>query len=294
MKYVNDLETGKNIIISMYPELKDSIFSSDNSGWTNYAIKVDDKYLFRFPKNDDAYNAINKEYKVLEILNKKLPSNIKVPNYIFSNLNSDYPFVGYELIQGKFLTNNLFKSLSDKEKENVLNNMAIFLNILHSIDYRLLNLEPIDAIKWYKNLYKKIEKICFKYFDEELKQNTIKLFTTFFEDKTMYSFKPTLIHGDLSEDHILVTKDGVGIIDFGDLMAFDPAYDLIWAYILDKDFYKQIIHKYNANNDDNFEHKIRDFHIIRPPYDGIIYADEINNQQLLKEEINNLKNSFRK
>ena len=294
MKYVNDLETGKNIIISMYPELKDSIFSSDNSGWTNYAIKVDDKYLFRFPKNDDAYNAINKEYKVLEILNKKLPSNIKVPNYIFSNLNSDYPFVGYELIQGKFLTNDLFKSLSDKEKENVLNNMSIFLNILHSIDYRLLNLEPIDAIKWYKNLYKKIEKICFKYFDEELKQNTIKLFTTFFEDKTMYSFKPTLIHGDLSEDHILVTKDGVGIIDFGDLMAFDPAYDLIWAYILDKDFYKQIIHKYNANNDDNFEHKIRDFHIIRPPYDGIIYADEINNQQLLKEEINNLKNSFRK
>ena len=60
MKYVNNVEIGKKIIIDNYPEFKNSQFVGDNSGWTNFAIKVDNKYLFRFPKNDEAYVAINK------------------------------------------------------------------------------------------------------------------------------------------------------------------------------------------------------------------------------------------
>ena len=101
MKYVSDLETGKKEILKKYPELINSKFEVDGSGWTNFAIKVDGKYLFRFPRHDEAYNAISEEYKILEVLNKKLPSNIKVPNYIFSNLDGDFPYVGYKLIDGK-------------------------------------------------------------------------------------------------------------------------------------------------------------------------------------------------
>ena len=292
MKYVNDLEVGKNTIIEKYPELKNSDFKADNSGWTNFAIKVDNKYLFRFPRNDEAYEAISKEYRILEILNKLLPKNIKVPNYIYSNLEKDYPFVGYEIIQGKFLTKDVFNSISDAEKEKVLINMSEFLNILHSLYYKKLNLQPINPIKWYQDLFKRVKAICFKYFDEDLKNKTTKLFESFFYDNTMYEYTPTLVHGDLSSDHILITSDGVGVIDFGDLMVFDPAYDLIWAYLCGKEFYNKLFEKYKGNKDDYFEHRIRDFHIIRPPYDGIMYADEIKNQEMLNEELNRLKNNF--
>lgn len=293
MIYVNDFETGKKAIIDRYPELVNNQFKSDNSGWTNFAIKVNNKYLFRFPKNEEAYLAINKEYKILEILNKKLPSNIKVPKYIYSNLSNDYPFVGYEMIQGDFLTSDVFGSLDEIKKDNVLNNMATFLNILHSIDYKELGLEPIDSIEWYKDLYKRVQNICFKYFDENLKEKTIELFNMYFEDKTMHNYEPTLVHGDLSEDHIIITNDGVGIIDFGDLMVFDPAYDLIWAYVCDEDFYNNLFEKYNGHKDDNFKHRIRDFHIIRPPYDGIIYADEIHDDNMIKEELKKLTQNFK-
>lgn len=293
MKYVNNVEIGKKIILDNYPEFKNSQFVGDNSGWTNFAIKVDNKYLFRFPKNDEAYVAINKEYKILEILNKKLPSNIKVPNYIFSNLDCDFPYVGYELIEGSFLTKKVFNELSENEKKSVLNNMAEFLNILHSVNYNELGLIPIDSKKWYQNLYTRIQNICYKYFDDNLKPKTDKLFEDFFNDETMHNFIPTLVHGDLSQDHILITNNGVGIIDFGDLMVFDPAYDLIWAYICDVNFFYELLAKYNGNKDNYFEHRIRDFHMIRPPYDGIIYADEINDKEMLEKMLKRLENNFK-
>lgn len=292
MIYVNDFETGKKAIIDRYPELMNSQFKSDNSGWTNFAIKVDNKYLFRFPRNEEAFAAINKEYKILDVLNKKLPSNIKVPNYIYSNLSDNHPFVGYEMIQGDFLTGDVFGSLNETNKENLLNNMATFLNILHLIDYKELGLEPTNPIEWYKDLFNRVQNICFKYFDDNLKEKTIQLFNMFFEDETMHNYEPTLVHGDLSEDHIIITSDGVGIIDFGDLMVFDPAYDLIWAYICDKNFYNDLFEKYNGHKDNDFEHRIRDFHTIRPPYDGIIYADKIHDDNMINEELQKLTKNF--
>ena len=92
MIYVNDFEVGKKAIIDRYHELTNCQFKSDDSGWTNFAIKVDNKYLFRFPRNEEAFVAINKEYKILDVLNKKLPSNIKVPNYIYSNISDNHIF----------------------------------------------------------------------------------------------------------------------------------------------------------------------------------------------------------
>ena len=293
MKYVRDLETGRNAILKKYPHLINSSFEADDSGWTNYAIKVDGNYLFRFPRHDDAYKAIAKEYKILKILNQKLPCNIKVPKYIYSSLNTDYPFVGYELIEGRFLTKEVFAGLSEKEREKILNGMAEFLNILHLTDYTDISLPIVNPAKWYGDLYTKIQKVCFPYFEEELKTATNKLFENYFQDKTMHNYKPVLVHGDLSEDHILVTDDGVGIIDFGDLMVFDPAYDFIWAYLCSPDFYRELLCRYDGEKDNYFEHRIRDFHIIRPPYDGMLYADEINDRQLLKRELKHLRENFK-
>lgn len=116
----------------------------------------------------------------------------------------------------------------------------------------------------------------------------------FFSDETMHKYIPTLVHGDLSEDHIIITNTGVGIIDFGDLMVFDPAYDLIWAYVCDREFYYKLYKKYEGNKDEFFEHRIRDFHIIRPPYDGIIYADEIKDKKMLDKQVKILINNFMK
>ena len=292
--YASDLETAKRTILEKYPEFADSCFEADDSGWTNYAVKADGRYLFRFPRNDEAYRAINKEYEILKLLNDKLPGNIRVPQYVYSSLESDYPFVGYSLIEGRFLTKDVFKRLTEEEKHRTLGCMAEFLNILHSVDPSILDLEAIDLKEKYISFYNKIQTVCFPYFDNELKELTVKLFEDFFSDPFMQDYVPTLVHGDLSEDHILITQDGVGIIDFGDLMVFDPAYDFIWAYLCDINFYQELTHKYKGNKDAHFEHRIKDFHMIRPPYDGIIYADETANEKLLEKELCSLRYNLKR
>lgn len=292
--YVSNLETAKRVILERYPEFTDSSFESDSSGWTNYAVIVDGKYIFRFPRNEEAYKAIHKEYEILKILKEKLPCNIRVPEYIYSSLNTDHPYVGYRLIEGRFLTKDVFDGLTKEEKRRTLDCMAEFLNILHSVDYNVINLTVVDSKEKYRNFYNKIQRVCFPHFDNELRELTVKLFENFFGNPTMHDYVPTLIHGDLSEDHILITEEGVGIIDFGDLMVFDPAYDFIWAYLCNTDFFRDLIHKYRGNKDAYFEHRIRDFHMIRPPYDGIIYADEIADKELLERELHNLRCNLEK
>lgn len=94
MKYVNDLEIGKKVIIDKYPEFANSVFEGDNSGWDNYVVKVDNKYIFRFSRDGGAYRVIKMKFDVLSKLKLKLPKNIKVPDFIYYNLDSDYPFVG--------------------------------------------------------------------------------------------------------------------------------------------------------------------------------------------------------
>jgi len=47
------------------------------------------------------------------------------------------------------------------------------------------------------------------------------------------AFRPSLLHGDLSSDHVLfeeASKSVSAIIDFGDMMIGDPAWDLVFIY----------------------------------------------------------------
>ncbi|MFC4516445.1 MULTISPECIES: phosphotransferase [Streptomyces] len=49
------------------------------------------------------------------------------------------------------------------------------------------------------------------------------------EDPTLWSYPPTLVHADLTPNHILVSEDGTalaGLLDWSDLRVDDPAIDL--------------------------------------------------------------------
>lgn len=193
------------------------------------------------------------------------------------------------MIQGKFMTKEIYEKFSKEEKTKFINQISEFLNILHSIDINKFELDFIDPVSNYKMRYEEFKKICFKYFTDEEKQATINLFENYFSDKNMTNYKPTVIHGDLSEDHIIITNDGIGIIDFGDVRIFDPAYDFIWAYLYDEKLFDKIYKNYKINKDDFFKYRIKEFYIKRTAYYGIVYADRINDKQLLEKEMNNLR-----
>ena len=288
MKFVTDLELGKKIILDRYPEFSNHNFKADNYGWDNFVIKIDDEFIFRFPKRESSFRTIEMEDDILKELNRKLPKNIKVPEYIYKNLETDYPFVGYEMIKGQFLSKELFDSMTNEEKDIFINNMMTFINTLHSLDINTFNLDVVDGLSNYKERYSEFKDKCFNSFDDNLKDITNNLFNNYFNDEKMQLFRKTIIHGDLSTDHIIVTSDGIGIIDFGDTRVFDYTYDFQWLYLLDKEKLGKALKQYIYEIDDYFYNRIC-FYTSIIPYYGVVYALETNNQELLEKEIKSLK-----
>ncbi len=52
------------------------------------------------------------------------------------------------------------------------------------------------------------------------------------EDVSLWRFRPTVVHGDLTSEHVLVADDDVsGVLDWGEAMVADPADDLAWLLV---------------------------------------------------------------
>jgi len=293
MKFVNNLATGSKIIRDNFPEFAKSNLVGDDTGWDNYAIIVDEKYLFRFPRSQESLEQIEKETEVLSQLHSKLPKHIEVPKYLAINLDADYPFVYYKMIQGKPLTKTLYNGFSHTEKENFTQNIVEFLHILHGIDInKCKSLEKINALEKYQNLYQQVTEKCFSYLTPEEQTKTQKFFEDYLQNPSMRNYVPTVVHGDLSENHILITETGIGIIDFGDTDIFDPAIDLCWLYLLDKKMFRSIVSKYFVKENTDFIDRISQFYVPAIPYYGVIFGTISNNQDQLKDELNDLRQNL--
>ena len=63
-------------------------------------------------------------------------------------------------------------------------------------------------------------------------------------------FRPALLHGDLSPGHVLYDPRAgllTGVIDFGDVMIGDPAWDLVFIYEdYGLDFLARLLPRYTA------------------------------------------------
>lgn len=295
MKFVNDFDTGSRIIRENFPEFQNHHLVGDDSGWDNYAIRVDDKYLFRFPRRQESLEQIRKETEVLSILQSKLPSYIEVPRYLTARLDGDHPFVYYKMIQGKPLSKNLYDSFTDEDKERFICQIVEFLHILHSINIdQCKNLERVNALDKYQHLYQQVVDTCFKYLTEEEQNKTRKLFENYLRNPAMQNYVPTVIHNDLSENHIIITKTSIGIIDFGDTDIFDPAIDISWFYLFDKKTFYDITTKYQRRKNIGFEERISQFYVPIIPYYGIIYGEKTNNRKIIEDELNDLRRNLDK
>lgn len=292
--YIADGDNAKKRIIELYPEFKNSNFKSDSTGWGNFVVKVDDTYIFRFPRTKESLKAIKKEENVLGGLSKILPSNIEIPNYLYKALDKEGPFVGYKMIMGEFLTPKIYNNMSDKEKDSFAKNIADILTIIHNLDINKYIIEEINPIILYKDLLDQIKNICFQYFNVKEQEWALGLFSNYFNDKNMTNYKPCIIHGDLSDDHILINKEKIGIIDFGDVRVFDPAYDFIWTFDYGESFFDNVYKYYNGPKDLYFKARIKDFYVKRTAFYGIIYGTETNNKTVLLESLTKLRKHINK
>jgi aminoglycoside 2''-phosphotransferase len=280
-------------ITEKFPAWRVDTLEYMGEGWESVAYRVNNDYIFRFPKREYTGQCLELETRLLPELAPKV--KVAIPNFEFVSTTPGahfpYPFVGYKLIEG----------LSNEEWDDELFEaewwrppVIEFIHAMHSFplerarELGAANMNPVakstgenvpEPSSWRQGLrdfYELIRHKAFGVLSATAKAGLSKGFEDFLGDERNFEYEPVLLHADLSEDHIVLdvkNQKVVGIIDFGDVAIGDPAYDVFQA----------LLPGYKGNIGPNFENRRKFYHEILVPFYAIIYGQAYDDPALVEE-----------
>ncbi len=191
------------------------IHSALTPGW-DYQVLYLGEWVLRMGRTRAANTRLQYEMRKLDTLSVALP----IPHYVERS-----PWGGlYRKIPGDPVTT------TEVKKPAMQAALCNFVTTLHDpknlpARYRTGRAEA----RWrrrYQILEGQIQESVLALLTTKQQRRANDHFQDFFNQLNMGSWEPVLLHGDLSCDHILVDAGKIsGIIDFGDLMVGDPAFD---------------------------------------------------------------------
>jgi aminoglycoside phosphotransferase (APT) family kinase protein len=224
------------LIEEQFPELAPLRLEVLGIGWDNTAFRVNDAFVFRFPRRDLAVPLIAKEAILLPWLASKVPLSLPCPRFVGTACERyPWPFLGSTYVTGVPASS---AKLADETRGASAARLGEFLAALHELrppepiagalgpdtlgrlDFearipvardRLIRLKSLGLVP-----------------DPKLLLEILELFPRDFSPRS-----DTLVHGDLHALHLMVDDSGVltGAIDWGDAHFGDPAADLMAAHI---------------------------------------------------------------
>lgn len=217
------------IIKQKYPDLYIRNYKFNNNGQNNDIIVINDELIFRFPKYKQGIEDLRVETEVLLEIQNCTTIAIPNPQYkCFGDLTVGEGFIGYFMIPGEPLFQNIF--LQTRDKHILANQLGIFLKELHNISITNLsaNIPIINPIEYWQKIFDDCKDKLFPYMKLESKNEIQKNFSSFLSDAKSYQYNPVIIHGDFGPSNILFDNSLQrisGIIDFSSVRIGDPALD---------------------------------------------------------------------
>lgn len=202
-------------------------------GFDNFAFLVNKKYIFRFPKTDEADQLLSDENLVLPNLQREL--SLEIPNILFrGNPTNSYPyhFHGYEMVKGLSAYQIDF---SDDELKKCLQVLAHFLVKLHSVKAVQAKIFGVKNQLYDRTTVQRVIESLQKRMKLVRKKNIMQLDEIFIKNQIMQSRKvffsheyDCLVHGDLDFRHLLIMdKKLTGVIDWSDVGIGHPVVDFV-------------------------------------------------------------------
>ena len=124
----------KSIIIDHLPELGEATFTLMTEGWDSMAVDVDDWFIFKFPRIEEAGEALRREAAMLAVVRPQL--TLPVPNLAF--YETPQPFSKHPKLKGDHLVTAQYERLSSNAKQQLAEDVAHFYAQLHAMDSALL------------------------------------------------------------------------------------------------------------------------------------------------------------
>lgn len=255
-------EQASEIIKKNFSQLNIESIEIAGEGLDSKAFVVNGDLIFRFPKYEDVGEKLKVEIALLPQLRWHL--KLLIPNfeYIGKQENS-LPFVGYKKIQGVALEKELFDSLDMELQEKLIEQIADFIKQVHAFSAEEANKLGAKVTNFQENYtadFAKIKKKAWHLLDIKTQTYIDQLFNTYLSNQENFNYVPTLLHSDLSPDHIIYDPDKkliVGIIDFGDIEIGDPDYDLMYLYReYSPEFVERLLQYYPHDNKEHLMDKL--------------------------------------
>jgi|SRR3989344_4539195 len=276
-------DTILKIVRKIFPDNSDETIQIFDDGWDYIVIVVNNKTAFRFPRREDYIKTLPIEVNFLEQFASKSPVN--VPKLIYKkDEETGISFVTYEFIPGVQFTKIISYNFSKMDLLTIAQQLGSFLTAVHSFPTekaKQLGIQQIDSFDSWQKRLTKIKKEVFPHIDENEQQWIITLFKNFLETIAKTPIKSVLTHSDIMPEHIIVDPEVhtlSGIIDFGDILIADPAYDFTFLARYGKDFLNEAYKNYGLPKDAAFEIR-RQFYEDRLAVTNLEHSLELGDQE---------------
>ncbi|HEX4197538.1 MAG TPA: aminoglycoside phosphotransferase family protein [Caulobacteraceae bacterium] len=206
----------------------------NDHGADHAVVILGDAWVFRFPRGPEAAACAAGERRLLAHLNRA--AALATPRY--ERVAAAGDFAGYRMIVGDQLSPVLFARLPHQTQEGVLEALGGFLAVLHATPPALAASSegatppPRTAAQTVRRYHRRRERLA-----AALPGDLGRRIDVFYEalPAALDDAPTVLVHGDLTEDHILLAPEVdrlAGLIDFTDAGPADPAFDFtfLWAY----------------------------------------------------------------
>jgi aminoglycoside phosphotransferase (APT) family kinase protein len=128
------LENLKAIIVTRFPELIDASFTLLTAGWDSLAVDVDNRLIFKFPREDESVEALRTEAALLGVIRPRV--TLPVPDLEF--FETPQPFSTHTKLSGEHLVTAQYELLRSSAKQKLAADIARFYAELHAIEPALL------------------------------------------------------------------------------------------------------------------------------------------------------------
>jgi Ser/Thr protein kinase RdoA (MazF antagonist) len=135
----------REAIVSAFPELAASRFTLRTAGWDSVAVDVDDRLIFKFPRNEVARRRLVMEASLLAAVRPTV--SLAVPDM---RIHDGPPlFSHHEKLKGEHLLPDEYRALPDGARTRLAETMARFYADLHGLDReRMVAAGAVPVKQW--------------------------------------------------------------------------------------------------------------------------------------------------
>ena len=233
-----------------FPDLRWTSHRYLTHGWDHAVVILDEAIVFRAPKARAYRDALADEVRLLRYLQPRV--DVGIPDYTYRS--ADGSFAGYPLLPGRELDVDSFRQLSDSQRERIADQLAAFLTAVHEIPRstaRELGVSEPDPRKDFDDLRRDTETLVLPRLAPH-EVPVVRAFLTEMAAESRSVHPTTLIHGDLSGEHVLWDAENqqVNIIDFSDRSIGDPALDFAGLHAYGSEFIERVLERYRGPKDE--------------------------------------------